>query len=225
MDGFPINITDIVIIGVLLISGIFAFVRGFVHELLAIGAWIAAGVATAFALPPVLPYARQLISIQIVADIVAGVAIFLAVLIAFSIFTHWLSRRVRESSLGALDRSLGLLYGFARGAVIICVAWLLLLWGLPRQDHPAWITEARALPLVEQGAEFLVSLVPGDLLPEIPDAGGGPSLSPEKTFQELIRPGGSGEAAPDAKEAGSAERSGYKDRERNQLQRLIDSSQ
>ena len=142
MDSLPINVTDLAIIAVVVISGLLAFVRGFVHEVLAVGAWVGAAIVTVFFLPVVLPYARDLISIQIAADIAGGAAIFIFVLIVLSIFTHWLARRVRESSLGALDRSLGLLFGFLRGAILVCLAWIGLVTLLPRDQHPDWIQEA-----------------------------------------------------------------------------------
>jgi len=223
MESSPINMTDILVIAVLLISGVFAFVRGFVHEMLAIGAWIGAALATVYTLPAVLPYARQLIAIQILADIAAGVAIFLIVLIALSILTHWLARQVRESSLGALDRSLGMLFGFLRGAVIVCLAWLALLWGLPREEHPSWIAQARSLPLIERGAGLLISILPEDLMPEFPESGDVMKALPGGgSFQELVRPG---VASPASKGAGPDDESGYKDEERQELQRLIDSAQ
>ena len=53
------------------------------------------------------------------ADIAAGVAIFLVVLVALSLVTRMLSKRVKDSSLGPLDSSLGLLFGFARGAAAL----------------------------------------------------------------------------------------------------------
>ena len=101
MDALPVNVTDLAVIAVVVISGLLAFVRGFVHEVLAVGAWIGAAIATVFFLPAALPHARDLISIQIAADIAAGAAIFILVLIVLSIFTHWLARRVRESGLAA----------------------------------------------------------------------------------------------------------------------------
>ena len=223
MDGLPINILDLAIIAVIVVSGIFALVRGFVHELLAIGAWIGAAVVTVFALPHLLPYARQLIAVQIIADIVAGVAIFLFVLIAFSIITHWLARRVRESSLGALDRSLGLLFGLARGAVIVCIAWIALIMVMPRQDHPPWIAEARSLPLVERGADMLLALLPPDLKPTLAEPQKSEGEEPNANFDHLVQPG----VAPEdsGKEAVPPEGSGYKDNDRKDLQRLFNAAQ
>ena len=221
MESLPINLTDLVIVAVILISGAWAFMRGFVHELLAVAAWVGAAVVTVSGLRFVQPYARELISVQIIADIVAGVGLFVFVLVLLSIITHWLARRVRESSLGAVDRSLGLLYGFARGAFFVCVAWIALLLFLPREDHPVWITEARALPLVEEGAHVLVDLLPEDLRPDL----SGTAESPIPSIEELSKPGVGPESEPAAQEAGPPEPSGYKDDERKDLQRLIESAQ
>lgn len=226
MDGFPINVTDLAILAVVLVSGLFAFVRGFVHELLSIGAWIGAALVTLFFLPLLLPFAREIISIQIAADIAAGVALFLIVLIGLSIVTHWLARRVRESSLGPLDRSLGLVFGLARGALIVCIAWIALLWAMPPRDHPNWITEARARPLVEQGADLLVSVLPEGLMPRLPEdepqTGGREGAA---SFDELVRPGVAADRPDETNEAESTAPSGYKNQDRKDLQRLIDASQ
>ena len=46
MDGFPINYADLIVFAVIVLSGVFALVRGFVHEFLTLGAWIGAGIAT-----------------------------------------------------------------------------------------------------------------------------------------------------------------------------------
>ena len=219
MNELPINVTDLAIFVVILISGALAFVRGFVHELLAVAAWIGAAVATVFGLPHLLPYARELIAIRIIADIAAGAALFILVLIALSILTHWLARHVRESSLGSVDRSLGLLFGFLRGAFLVCVAWILLLWGLPREDHPVWISEARALPLVEQGADALLTALPEDLRPDLEqNAGSGPSLN------LLIKPEVLGRSASESDGAGPDGQGGYKDAERKDLQRLLETA-
>ena len=220
MDQLPINITDLAIFIVILISGALAFVRGFVHELLAVAAWVGAAIVTVYGLPFVLPYARDLIAIQIVADIAAGAGIFILVLAGLSVLTHWLARHVRESSLGSVDRSLGLLFGFARGAFLVCVAWILLLWGLPRQDHPVWISEARALPLVEQGADALLAALPEDLRPDFGENGG----TAEPSLKLLIKPEISLGSGGGSDEAGPAEDGGYKDAERKDLQRLLETA-
>ena len=164
MESIAINATDIAVAGIILVSGVFALMRGFVHEVFAVGYWVGAAVATLYAFPYAQPVAREVITVELLADIAAGVAIFLVVLVVLSLVTRMLSRRVKDSSLGPLDSSLGLLFGFVRGAVLICLAWLGFSWVLPEEDWPNWVTEAKTQPLMIQGAELIEGMVPQSLL-------------------------------------------------------------
>ena len=214
MDSLPVNVTDMVVIVVILLSAIFALVRGFVHEVLAVGAWLGAAVATLVGFPYLQPFTRDYIAIPLVADIATGAILFLVVLILLSVLTHWISGKVQASSLGALDRSLGLLFGLARGAILVCLAWIFLIYIMPREDHPQWIADARSLPLIERGAGLLLVLVPRSLVPEGLDAVQ-PAAGADTSFENLVRPRPKGAAQEEA--------SGYNEAERKDLQRRIES--
>ncbi|MGF1593403.1 MAG: CvpA family protein [Kiloniellaceae bacterium] len=164
MDSLPINMADLIVIIVLVVSGIFAFVRGFVHEVLAVASWVGAAFVTLYAFPQVQPWVLEVITVEFIASLVTGVGIFLVTLVLFSMLTRILSNRIQHSSLGPLDRSLGLLFGFARGAVIVVLAWLALGYMVVEEDRPSWIQEARTRPLVQQGASLLLTLVPAGML-------------------------------------------------------------
>ncbi len=220
MEAPPINITDVVIALVILSSGMFAFFRGFVHELLAVISWIGAALATLYGFPYLQPRVRELITVPLIADITAGVVIFLIVLIVLSILTRVLSHRIRTSALGPLDRSLGLVFGFLRGALLVCVAWLMFAWVLPREDYPEWVTEAKLQPLVERGSILLVGLLPERLL-------GGPAATPgaagseaeqlraiRKEYQNLLKPPTKGDAPENEP--------GYNSRMRDEMRRAIE---
>lgn len=160
MDNLPINVTDIVLGGVLLISALLAYARGFVHEVLSVAGWIGAIFAAVYGLPYAKPYARDLIPHELAADVAAGVVIFLVTLIVLSLLTRAVAGMVKASALNMLDRSLGFLFGLVRGAVVVCVAYLALSWMIPPEEQPSWITGARSMPLVERGADLLRQLVP-----------------------------------------------------------------
>lgn len=162
MSDLPITAVDIVVLLILVISAVAAFARGFVHEVLSIGAWVGAGLATIYIFPVTQPWARDLIAIPLLADIGSGIAIFILVLILLSIVTRLLAARVKGSALGALDRSLGFVFGALRGAVIVALAWLVLVWALPEPaDRPVWIQEAKSRRLIEASAGALASILPG----------------------------------------------------------------
>lgn len=218
MDSLPINVTDLIIILVLVLSAVFAFFRGFVHETLAVGSWIGSALVTLYAFPYVQPQARAHIPSPLIADLVAGIAIFLIVLVVLSVLTRILSRRVRDSSLGPLDRSLGLVFGVVRGAVLVCVAWLMIVWVLPREDMPNWITEARGLPLVERGGTLIAKLIPEQY--QIKPTDGTPGAQAGKvvgqSYDEFL--------APATKDITHADKPGYKNAERDAMQQLIEAA-
>jgi membrane protein required for colicin V production len=155
-----LTVADVAIIGIVLVSALWAFLRGFVREVLGVAAWVGAAFVTLYGFAYVRPYAHQLISIDFVADAVAGVVLFVVSLILFSVISHAISSQVRDSALSAIDRSLGFVFGLVRGAVIVCLAYLLLKWAVPPQDRPAWIMSARSLPAIEQGVALLEQLIP-----------------------------------------------------------------
>lgn len=213
-----INPADLIVIAVIVVSGIFALVRGLVHELLSLGAWIGAGVATYYGIDYAIPFARRLTDNQPLADVGAGTAVFLAVLVVLSILTRIIVRQVRRSSLGALDRSLGLLFGLARGALLVAVAWLVAAWAYQDQEIPGWIAEAKTLPLAQQGARVLYEALPEGLRPEPMPTGLEPAGGARPIDLETF-------GAPKPKATAQEERSGYKDEERKGLEGLFEQSQ
>ena len=166
MDDLPVNITDMVVIGVLLLSALLALARGFVREVLSIAGWVAAGFITYFALPHVQKPAEQWVAKKfdikeaMVADVGAGAAIFIAALVVFTIITIIISKRIQESEIGPLDRSLGFLFGLVRGAFVLSLAYLVLIQFIPPKDHPKWIKDARSLDALQSGALFLTKISP-----------------------------------------------------------------
>jgi len=157
------NALDIAVIAVILLSGLFAFARGFVKGVLSVGAWVGAGFAALYGLPYATPVAERFLPAGAVAEAAAGLAIFFVALVALSILTSAIARRVKESALSAVDRTLGLIFGLVRGVVVVCLAYIALSWVWPAdkpQPQPQWIAGARTLPLLASGAERLRQLLP-----------------------------------------------------------------
>jgi membrane protein required for colicin V production len=155
------NLLDIVVIAIVLLSGLFAFARGFVKEALSVAAWIGAGFAALYGLPYATPLAARFVPNGEVAEAAAALVVFLVALIILSLLTSAIASRVKDSSLSAIDRTLGLVFGLVRGLVVVCLVYIAFSWALPaKQQQPTWIAEARTLPLLQTGAERLRALVP-----------------------------------------------------------------
>src|SRR5580698_938186 len=158
----PITLLDIVLIAVMLVSGFLAMVRGFMREVLSIIAWILAAVATLYSYSKLLPYARQYFNNDAVATVAVVGGVFLLTLIVVSILTVRISDMVLDSRVGALDRTLGFLFGLARGLVIVVIAFLFFTWLVPDRSQPEWVKSAKSRVVLAGTGQWLMSLLPDD---------------------------------------------------------------
>ena len=111
LSDLPINVVDIGVLLILLISAVLAYACGFVHEVLSVGGWIGAIFATFYGFPYAKPFARKYISLDLAADLTAGTVIFIVTLVFLSLITRAVAKSVKASALNVLDRSLGFLFG------------------------------------------------------------------------------------------------------------------
>jgi membrane protein required for colicin V production len=153
---------DLGVLGVVLISALLSTMRGFTREVLAIGSWAAAAAAAYYFYPLVLPYATPYIHKEIVAQAVSAAAVFFVTLIVVSLFTVRLSDAILDSKIGALDRSLGFLFGAARGFLLGVVAFSIFNWLVAERQQPEWVKNAKTRPALVETANRVIALLPED---------------------------------------------------------------
>ncbi len=165
------NWVDLVVLAVLVLSGLLAFMRGLIREVLGFGAWVvAAVVASPYGVFPYLqPWMRRQFSDPATADLVAFGLVFVTVLVALWLLAGALSNAVRGSALGGLDRSLGFVFGLVRGAVVVSVAYVLLGIAVPAEQWPAPVLAAQSLSPVHRGASWLANQLPAPYRPAVAD--------------------------------------------------------
>lgn len=213
----PITLLDGILIVIMLISALLAMIRGFVREVLSIAAWVAAAAAAFFLYDKVLPFVQPHISHKQIAVAVAAGGVFLVTLIVVSFITMRISDFVLDSSIGALDRTLGFVFGAARGLLLVVVGMLFFNWFIPKADEqPTWVADAKSKPLLD--------MIGGKLMAALPE-------DPEKQILEQFRNPQRGTADDGADAADGADPDtadapdgGYKPGEQQGLDRLIQSS-
>src|ERR1700694_5054324 len=214
----PITILDLALLAVMLISGLLAMVRGFMREILSIAAWGAAALVTLYAYSKLLPTAKTYFNNDTVASVVVVAGVFIGTLIVVSIITVRISDMILDSRIGALDRTLGFLFGLARGLIIVVVAFLFFDWLVPQKSQPDWVRNAKSKVVLVGTGEWLKSLLPDD---------------PESTIlRRLKRPRGDEPEPPDAPDQApdrrsnidpsGGEKAGYESAERAKMQLLIE---
>ena len=184
------------------------------REILSIGAWATAAVTTLYLYSRLLPFAKQYFNNDYVAA--AGVigGVFLGTLLIVSILTIRISDMILDSRIGALDRTLGFLFGLGRGLIIVVVAFLFFDWLVPQKSQPTWVTGAKSKVVLSGTGDWLKSMLPDD---------------PESTIlKRLKRPRPEdgeepADAAPEKRsDSGRGETQGYERSDRASMQRLID---
>jgi membrane protein required for colicin V production len=209
----PITILDIILLVVMLISGLLAMIRGFMREILSIAAWAAAAVATLYLYSRLLPFAKQYFNNDYVAAAAVIGGVFLGTLLIVSVLTIRVSDMILDSRIGALDRTLGFLFGLGRGLIIVVVAYLFFDWLVPQKSQPTWVSGAKSKVVLSGTGDWLKSMLPDD---------------PESTIlRRLKRKPEDGEepadAAPEKRtDSGRGETQGYERSDRASMQRLID---
>src|ERR1700723_735916 len=198
----PITILDLVLLAVMLISGLLAMVRGFMREILSIAAWGAAALVTLYAFSKLLPTAKSYFNNDTVAAVVVVAGVFVGTLIVVRI-----SDMILDSRIGALDRTLGFLFGLARGLLIVVVAYQFFIWLVPDKQRPDWVTGAKSRMVLQGTGEWVMSLLPDD---------------PENTILKRFKKNKPDDEQTDTDPAAPASGDGYSKPARDSLKKLIE---
>jgi len=216
----PITLLDIVLIAVMLVSGLLAMVRGFMREVLSIAAWVLAAAVTLYAYGKLLPYAKQYFNNDIVATVAVVGGLFLGTLLIVSVVTIRISDMVLDSRVGALDRTLGFLFGLARGLIIVVVAFQFFVWLVPDRSQPEWVRSAKSKVVLTGTGQWLMSMLPENaeatILNKLKPHRPGDTETPE------AQPDQHGAADQPGGRADSASGEGYNRLSRSGLQQLIE---
>ena len=208
----PITLLDIIVLAVMLLSGLLAMIRGFMREILSIAAWGAAALTTLYAYQKLVPTAKTYIANDTAATLAVVAGVFIVTLILVSIVTVRISDMILDSRIGALDRTLGFLFGLARGLLIMVVAFLFFAWLVPDKQQPEWVRNAKSRTVLQGTGDWLMSLLPDD---------------PENTILKRFKKKGDEEqtdASPDVRTTGSigGNEGGYPKASRDGLKQLIE---
>jgi membrane protein required for colicin V production len=219
------NGLDIAIIAVIVFSGIFAFARGIVRETLSIAAWAGAAAVTLYGFDYTYGMILRFVTTPLLADLIAGAGLFLISLIVLTIITGYLARFLQAGALSPIDRTLGLIFGLARGAVLVSLAYLVVDVSLPQNDRPGWIKQAKSEPFLAKGAEMLRNALPESL--QVKSAAAADEA--HRTFdraqdaQRAMR-ALSSPAPPAPAKPGQTSSPGYKPAERRDMDRLMENA-
>ena len=212
------NIVDLLLIAIVLIAAVGGFLRGFVHSILAIFVWGAAVLVTLYGVDYAGAVAEHWISNPVTAKIIAGAGLFVATLVVLTLIRHQIAAGVRHSPFGALDRSLGFVFGLLVGALLICIAYFGATYFFgPRAGWEDWAREAKTLPLIESTTAALCGLGPKSVRDPCQQRMG--RSRPEDIKREFER-----FTSPPTTPSSTDSPQGYPARQRRELDRIFEQS-
>lgn len=156
-----LNIFDAAVVGVMGLSCVLAFFRGFVREVLSLSAWVCAGIVTLYFFPSLAVTLEPKFKSAVVASGFSTLGIYIVALIGFSLLNTAILKFIKSGTdVGLLDNWLGLFFGVLRGAFLISLGFFLMTIVLPEDDYPKGIKEAKTLSYVERGAIIVANISP-----------------------------------------------------------------
>ncbi|MBP5344471.1 MAG: CvpA family protein [Alphaproteobacteria bacterium] len=175
------GIIDVIVLAVLVISILFALYRGLMRELLGISAWILAAFAALYSYDPLHKFLTGHVQNVKLATICGVVIIALIVMIIMTIFNAKMTHKLRKSSLSGLDRLLGFVFGIARAALIMALAYMLASSFILTKDQIKEMkANNRSVVWIQCMSKQLEHLLPDSIQKDLK------SYEPEKT-QESIK--------------------------------------
>jgi membrane protein required for colicin V production len=161
----PFELLDLVLGGIMLLSGLLALTRGFTREVLSLVSWGLAAAAGLFASfnEDLVALALDYVQSDVIARVAVGGGVFLIALIILSIISVRIADWVLDSAAGPFDRTFGLVYGLARGLLLVAIAYLFYVWLVPPEGREDWVRNARSLPVIEATGEFVTDFLPADI--------------------------------------------------------------
>jgi membrane protein required for colicin V production len=158
MTGF-----DMVVMLVVGFTAVFGFLRGFVHEILGLAAWIVALLAVHFLHTPATEQLATAFSAPAAASVLAFALLLLIPYWAIKLLARWVGGATRTSVIGPVDRLLGLGFGALKGLIVIVLGFSVLVLGYDTiwgpDGRPDWLVEARSYAFVDASSNALVEMI------------------------------------------------------------------
>ncbi len=155
---------DLIVLGVLAASAVIGLMRGLIREVFSLGAWVLAFILAKSLAPLVAPLVPGVAS-EALRHFAAVILVFVVTVGAASLGGAVLAGMVKWVGLGFYDKLLGLLFGLARGGLVVLLFTLLA--GLTALPQTRFWQDALLNEALETGARTVMAFLPAQLVQHI----------------------------------------------------------
>ncbi len=177
-------IVDILVIVVLLASALIAFMRGFIREALTV-LGVVGGLAASYSFgASFIPKISEMLGVVdgdkpekllgvVPFDMLAiGLAyglVFVVVVMVLSVASHFLAEVAKSMGLGAIDRTLGVVFGLVRGVILLGFAYLPFYLLMDGDDKEKWFSESRSYFYLDKTSSVMAGFIPSQTTGDVKD--------------------------------------------------------
>ena len=238
-------IIDIFVLITILLSALIAFLRGFIREVLTIFG-VFGGLAAAYFLGPyLLPLVDgwldvdrdaetprklfDIVPVTYLSQLLTYGGVFIVVVIILSLLSHFIAESVKNIGLGAIDRTLGVMFGIVRGVLLIGILYLPVYISTKGTEHEekveTWFEGSKSFVYIEMTSEAIAGFVPEDTVESLKkeqmakvDGADGQVRGTLEKLELLNKKNKDG----DLQNAPEQDEKGYNDKQREEMNKLFD---
>ena len=157
-----VNIFDTIFVILMLYYIVQCFLKGFSLSFISFMKWVFALVITIFLSPKVQPLVNDYIESEFINNFGIGIAIFICTIFLTIVAGRTLSRVVKWTGVGSVDKTFGLFFGFFKGYIVSICLFSLLNWFYPYQNWGISAEDAISFAIIKKGSEILVEEFPSN---------------------------------------------------------------
>ena len=163
-DFSVLNLVDYAVIVVFLVSALFSTLRGMTREILGIVGWVISVFVAKLSAPVLEPVIADIINVDGLSAALSWALPFAVTVVVCFVIASLMSPGLKRAGLGSLDRWLGVVFGLARGYVIVLIAYMTAVVALDGESKlPDIVTESYSTPYMRQSVHSLSGVIPEDM--------------------------------------------------------------
>lgn len=151
---------DIIIVCIIALSALISLIRGFVKESISLITWIVAGIIAFRYFSPMADLLEPYVSSPMVRGVAGFAILFISTLVIGAIVNFIMSQLVSKTGLSGTDKALGVVFGGARGVLIVTM--VVLLASLTPMPEAQWWRDSSMVGFFQQLAEWVKGIIPAD---------------------------------------------------------------
>tara|TARA_B100000242_G_scaffold268011_1_gene217829 strand:- start:76 stop:618 length:543 start_codon:yes stop_codon:yes gene_type:complete len=157
-----ISILDLFYLTITILSLIKCYIKGFVLSVLAMSKWLLAYILTLIIFPRVKPFVKDMIDNEYILDIILGLGIFIIIIFLILLISKGISKAIKYTGLGNLDRIFGFFFGFVRSYVIAVFIFSAVHIVYNYDKWPINNNKSYIFPYLKKGSNYLLKEFPNE---------------------------------------------------------------